>query len=359
MIPAQYYETVYLIIVALFSIPLFLTYRNKMVTDLNATSTSGQRAALAFTLLMVIFVGIRPVNDIFVDMPGYYYAMLDHRHEYAPISLSGNYLFTLLMATMSRINTPPQVAIIVLAFINFFFTYTAARKMFPNDTFASMMVFFGAFSTFSYATNGLKAGCAAAFFLCALAHRDNWKVALLYLIAALGFHHSQELTIVAFIICCLYRNSRTYFIFWLICLVLAAAHITFFQQWFAGFTDDHGAGYLLGENIGGKGGFRIDFILYSSVPIIVGAIARAARIVFSKSYSFILNVYTLSNALWLLCMYADFTNRIAFLSWGIYPVVLIYPFLKEDWGRNQYKLFYYSAMGALLFTLLMHFVYYA
>lgn len=359
MIPAQYYATVYLIIVALFSIPLFLTYRNKVVTDLNAASTSGQRAALAFTLLMVIFVGIRPVDELFADMQGYYYAMLDHRWEGVQPSINGNYLFVLIMSMMSRINTPPQVAIIVLAFINFFFTYIAVRKLFPNDTFAVMMVFFGAFSTFSYATNGLKAGCATALFLCALAYQDNWKIALLYLIAALGFHHSQELTIAVFALCCIFKNSRAYFVIWLVCLAIATAHITFFQHWFAGFTDDHSARYLLGENTGGKGGFRIDFVLYSFVPILIGSLTRAKKMIISKRYTFLLNVYTLSNSIWLLCMYANFTNRIAYLSWGIYPIVLIYPFLKEDWGRNQYKLFYYSALGALVFTLFMHFVYYA
>ena len=94
------------------------------------------------------------------------------------------------------------------------------------------------------------------------------------------------------------------------------------------------------------------------MPIIVGWIGVYSRNIESKNYSFLLNLYTLVNAVWLLCVHVYFSNRIAYLSWLMYPIVLIYPFLRENWGDNRYVIFKYVAYGHLLFTLFMNFVYY-
>ena len=60
----------------------------------------------------------------------------------------------------------------------------------------------------------------------------------------------------------------------------------------------------------------------------------------------------------MLCMYANFTNRIAYLSWFLYPIVLIYPYLNEDWGVNKYKIFSMVVFLHLSFTLFMSVIYY-
>jgi hypothetical protein len=60
----------------------------------------------------------------------------------------------------------------------------------------------------------------------------------------------------------------------------------------------------------------------------------------------------------MLCMYAEFTNRIAYLSWLMLPIVLIYPLLNEDWGSGQYKTFQWVALGHLAFTLFLNYIYY-
>ena len=105
------------------------------------------------------------------------------------------------------------------------------------------------------------------------------------------------------------------------------------------------------------GGFRIDFVLYSAVPIVLGLIAIEKKFIVSEKYYFLLNLYTLVNALWLLCMYSDFTNRIAYLSWLLLPIVLIYPILNEEWEGAKYKLFQWVAYIHLAFNLFMVLIY--
>jgi hypothetical protein len=124
-------------------------------------------------------------------------------------------------------------------------------------------------------------------------------------------------------------------------------------------SDESGAGYLsTAETDGITNGFRPDFIFYSSFPIIAGYYAIIRNNYQSKFYTFIFNVYLLTNAIWMLCMYASFTNRIAYLSWFMLPIVLVYPFFDKQFVSRQYKKLNFVAGWHLMFTVLMQVIYY-
>jgi hypothetical protein len=237
--------------------------------------------------------------------------------------------------------------------------------MFPRDTLIAYLVFLAAFSTFSYGTNGVKAGAAAAIFLMALSYRENLKICIPLILVSWGFHHSMIMVVVAFVLTLIYKNPKVYFAGWCFCLLVAAAHISFFQELFGGILsdsgDNRGADYLTdNSDWGGKSGFRIDFVFYSALPILVGYWAvYKKRLQLSKMYTCLLNLYMTLNGTWMLCMYASFTNRIAYLSWFLYPIVLIYPFLNENWGASRYKTLSKVVLAHLGFTLFMTFIYYA
>ena len=220
------------------------------------------------------------------------------------------------------------------------------------------MVCLGAFITFSSAVNGIKAGVAASLFCCAIAYKNKLWLAALFLAFSFGFHHSMHVCIAAFIVVYFYKNTKVYSCFWVVCLFMAVSHVTYFQNFFAGLTDEKGASYLLGGDY--ITGMRYDFVLYSVMPIMMGWYITFKKKVVMPEYQFILNLYLLLNGLWLLCINASFTNRIAALSWFLYPIVLIYPFLTsmEIVGVNKYKLFAKIMLLHLGFTLFMNFVYY-
>ena len=142
---------------------------------------------------------------------------------------------------------------------------------------------------------------------------------------------------------------------------MAFLHVSAFQELFSGMADEHGAVYLSGLNTdwGGKNGFRLDFVFYSALPVAVGYYAIYKRGLKSEMFSFLYNTYLLTNAVWMLCMYASFTNRIAYLSWGFLPVVTMYPFFTKEFIPKQYKYANYVVWYQLLFTLAMHLIYYA
>ena len=361
----HYYLHIYTLLVTVMSLFVFIKYprysQDRIITGRYQSSFE----VVIITIIMMVFIGLRPISGrFFVDMANYardYNLMLGQPFEFE--WNTDNKLFDNLFAFLASNSLPVEVFFLLIAVIYFGGISFACSRLFPRDKIASVLVYLGAFSTFSYGTNGIKAGAAASLFLVALALYRNrqWIWVLVFLLLSLGFHHSMIMPVLCFIVCLFVRDSRLFFVFWIICLLIAAFHITLFQEFFGSIVDEQGAGYLLGEDYIRKsvvGGFRIDFILYSAVPIFVGGIAVFRKKNISRQYAFLLCLYTMINSVWLLCMYAEFTNRIAYLSWLMLPIVLIYPFLNEKWGKSQYKTFHWVALGHLAFTLFMQYVYY-
>lgn len=364
MIPVFLYVYIYLIIVTIITISYLPNHLKTMYIRSSQKQKNEMLSALLLTLFMILFIGFRPISWGFGDMPGYAFAMIDHRFEFVDINWNNNFIFVSLMSFLSSIGSSERVPILILAIINFGATYFAMKRFFPNDVLLAMLVFFAAFSTFGAATNGLKSGCAMALFLIALSYRNNIKLFMLFLLLSIGFHHSMQLPIGAFGVCYYYKKTKNYLLFWFLCLLLSALHVQYFMDYFGTVTDDQGASYLTVEagssesHFTGKTGFRLDFVIYSSLPIIIGYIAIFKRKIRSSMYQFLYNVYLVTNGIWLLCMYAQFTNRIAYLSWGMIPLLIIYPFIHCNWGKDKYNMLFYVVMGHLSFTLFMQFVVY-
>lgn len=326
MVEGFLYQYIYYILVSLFTI---------------YASTAGyylNQRILAFFLCLFLcfFIGFRPVDKVFVDMVNYHewWSVLA---EWNGFDLSQeNILFDNLynyFADGLRIES--KYFFFFIAIIYFLSIYLACIKLFPQKALLSILVCLGAFSTFSYGVNGIKAGAAASLFLVALAYLDKIWISFLFLLLSWGFHHSMVLPIVAYILTFLVRKEKYYFYVWLFCFLMASAHITFFQHFFSTFSES-GSGYLQSSGLdwGGKSGFRIDFVLYSSIPVFIGYLVKFKYKLVDFFYDRILNIYLLCNGVWMLCMYINFTNRIAYLSWFMYPIVLIYPSLAIEDTEN-------------------------
>lgn len=359
-IAAFAYKYIYYFLVTILTIMIFVRYYKKGDEYENKDMTWG---TIILVMLMILFIGFRPESGLhFVDMTNYitHYNYLFEGVAFHFNTRVDNFIFDNLFAWWGSNYLGYTSFFVLIAAIYFGVTYLGIKRLFPKDTFAAYIVFLAAFSTFSYATNGIKAGAAAAVFILALSFANKLWACIPLMILSYGMHHSMQLPVLAFVFPLLVKNPKWYYLGWSVCLLFSLFHITFFQELFAGMTDEHGADYLLSSDNddGTAGGFRIDFILYSVMPMIVGYVALFKKEIDSYLYRILLYTYITSNAVWLLCMYASFTNRIAYLSWCIYPIVLIYPFFDEKWGEGRYKTFAKVMACHLAFTLFMNIVYY-
>lgn len=359
---ANLYYTVYLTAVTIMTAVLASQYSSLPDSRFGLKRT-GAGAALILTVAMTLFIGLRPLSYLFTDMYNYhmlYYHVFGQPYSFNPDN--ENFLFDNILHYLASERYDLDLFFLLIAAIYFVGIFIAMRKLFPRDTLYAVIIYLGAFSTFSYATNGIKAGAAASIFLCAIAYRKRLPACIMFLIASLGFHHSMIMPITAFVICLFYSEPKKYLALWIVCLAIAACHITFFQELFGSMADEQGAGYLIKDkaisNWGYYSGFRFDFAVYSAVPVVLGYYLISKLGYKSKTYNFIYSLYTLTNAVWLLCMYASFTNRIAYLSWLMLPVALVYPFFDSRFLPHQYRKANIVAWYHLGFTLAMMIIYY-
>ena len=360
MLLASFYKYIYLLIVTVLTFSAKAVYANRIVQTKHIHGKHNQ--VLLLTVFLVLFIGFRPHSYVFVDTMNYVFG---YEHDEGSLFVfdpdAENFLFDNIFQFFSSACLGITSFFLLIATIYFGASAWAARRLFPNDTFAAYIVFLAAFSTFSYGTNGIKAGAATSLFLLALSYREKIIPCLLLMYATIGMHHSMVVPVLAFILTLFFKNPKWYFYGWIFSALIATAHIGVFQNLFAGFADESGARYLGAEGYSDGAylsGFRPDFMLYSAMPVWVGYIAKFKKNIKSKTYDTLLYTYLTTNAVWMLCMYASFTNRIAYLSWCLYPIVLIYPFLNENWGANRYRVFAKVMIYHLLFTIFMELIYY-
>ena len=361
MISGEYYKLIYLIIVTVCTLSCYNRY--KIAGSGNITDNS--RHAFVLAVILSLFIGARPIYSGFYDTvgyAGYYNSIMGYSFEFSMDKQ--NILFDNILAWMASNGLSVNVWFTFCALVYFLCRYWSCKKMFPNNTWAAYLIFLAAFITFTSSVNGFKAGAASSLFCVALAYKDDkrWWMIPLFLALSYGFHHSMHVCIAAFIACYFYKNTKVYSVFWIFAFICAVAHVSYFQILFAGLTDEKGAGYLLAdEDTGWHTGMRYDFVLYSAMPVFCGWYIKFKKKIDITGYDFILNLYLLLNGMWMLCMYANFTNRIAALSWFMYALVLAYPFLHGDqiFSFNKNKTFSTILILHLAFTLFMSFIYYA
>ena len=359
LIAAKYYYDIYLILVSILTFTTINRYLQRSGNTLIYSSKSFNVIGFLLAIIIILFIGLRPVDAVFVDMSGYnawydIYFLEPFQFNYDATNL----LFDNIIPFMASRGLPNWSYFLFIATLYFGLAYIACRRLFPRDSYVAFLVFLAAFSTFSYGVNGIKAGLAASVFILALSYREKPIISVPLVLLTYTLHHSMPIAIVPFLISLVNKNVKLTFYFWIFCLIMAFFRITYFQSLFAGLTDEHGAGYLITSADSFVTGFRLDFIIYSMMPIFLSWHCIKQKHEISKTYSTLLQTYTLANSIWLLCMYASFTNRIAYLSWFLYPMVLIYPYLNEKYYGNRYIMFAKVAAIHLLFTLFMHFIYY-
>lgn len=234
----------------------------------------------------------------------------------------------------------------------------AAYRWLPKHYLVAIIFLFTAFSFWSYGTNGIRNGMATSIAMLGLSYFCRSKKELitgyLLLILASMTHKSCMLTIVASTGALFLRNTKTNITIWLFCIVLGLLFQEQFKSIFSSLIDDGRMAHYLNQEVNKEmftqTGFRWDFILYSALPIFIGRYAIFKQNATDKIYAFLLHTYIFSNAFWVLINTTAYSNRFAYLSWFLYPIVLVYPFCKFKFIQNQSVILGILLIGMTIFT---------
>jgi hypothetical protein len=352
-IPLEYYTPVFYNLLLVIVIGTFIRLQAVSRSGLQTVAGTGTGVFLLF-VLVALYIGSRPISGYFFGDMGTYAHRFNLLASGEVPDVGTDLLFELYMKFCSSIMSV-KAWFLLDAFIYIGCLYWACRRVFPGQVYISFLMCITAFSFWGYAVNGIRNGMATSLIVLAFSFLgQKWKVAGLCLLA-IGVHKSVMLPVFAGIMTYLYKNTRVYLYGWLACVFLSVLSGGFFEHFFSNLgliKDERFASYLTSTEYSdsfSSTGFRWDFWIYSLVPIVLGWYVVIKRKLHDKLYLLLLNTYTISNAFWILVIQASFSNRFAYLSWFLYPIVLIYPVLKFKICPKQY-----SKIGLIV---LLHFLF--
>lgn len=362
MIPVEHYSTVYYLTlsfaVLLMALPLLRHSSLKSYHSFDNDWYSG-----IILLICVLFIGLRDPwgSWMYLGDTGAYTRTFENITSEKLLE-SKDYGFDLLMYLASQTMTI-QWFYLLCAVLYVVLPYLAFRKWFGNRAWIALLVYVTAMSFWAFGINGLRNGLGAAFFIYGISFfRQPLKMAVWFLLAV-SFHKSMLLPVVAFLITHFYNNTKFLIRIWLVVIPIAFFFGNNLETFITGFFDTIGfedkrvEGIFVDELDGQEvsRSFRLDFILYSSVAVYLGYYYTVKKKFKDVFYTRLLNTYLIANTVWILMIYAAFTNRTAYLSWFIMPLVLIYPLLKIQLVNRQSHWIFWIIIGSLMFTLLMFF----
>ncbi len=359
-IPVEIYTSVQYYVLLLVSLMIFVHAYRFDVQDARSIGFFNNFGVF-FVILFTLYIGQRQVNFRFGDTVMYNkaYKILLQGKE---LVVTKDYLFNYMMIFCSRVvSVRGFFQFVDVLYILPIFLF--CKKYFRRYWFFSFFMFAGSFSFWSYGVNGLRNGLGTSFFILGL-YFYNRKI-LMYICFLIGYfmHASIIIPIVAFIVSGIYKSPKIYLYVWLVSIPLSLAGGSFWNGFFStlGFAEDRTEGYLTGgsaeyNDLFSQTGFRWDFLLYSAFAVFAGWYFIFKKKITDSFYIHIFGVYCIANAFWILVITAAFSNRFAYLSWFLMPVVIAYPMFRYKMWEDQYKVFGLVSLAYFLFTFYMNMI---
>lgn len=286
-------------------------------------------------VLLCLLIGLRPISYAFGDMGTYYKHFLTHAAGASP---EGNdILFGWLSWTFAQFNAP-ALFFLFCALVYLVPLWAASRRIFANYWPVGFFFLIAHVSFYGFAVNGIRNGMAMSLFTLAITMK-GWRSALLMALAV-GFHASLIMPVMVYLLVSERIKVKWALLFWIFCLLLSAAVpgvSTFLATSLPGderLVQYAAVGDQYAEQFSSTG-FRWDFVLYSVFPIMLAMFFHLQGKRFDAWYTRLFNTYVITNAAWLLLMRLPFSNRFAYLSWGIMGLVCAYPLVKWKLFKQQ------------------------
>lgn len=318
----------------------------------NTTSTVS--VAVLLGVVLAVLLGMFPVPwGSGADRESYASSFLEMQHlSLHQVLKADEYGFVLINWILGKFLTIEQhfVAIALIYVGNYLL---AAKKLVRHNVYWLFIGVVLSFGFVSYGLNTLRAGLALSFLVLGLSRYPSlWRMAV-FMFIAYTIHHSTIIPSLMIVISYFYNRTRYFYYLWFLAVPLSLFAGGYFNVLFATFSDDSRVGYLTNTDTHYNIGFRIDFVIFSVAPLIVGAYYIFKRKLTDPFYHMLYNAYVLTNIFWVLVIRSNFSDRFAYLSWFMLPFVLLYPLLKHDMKLNVSKwlMLIYAAEIAFRFVL--------
>lgn len=347
-IPILLYSQIYWFVIILAAFVTTLQFSNAQPELQQNTASYSFKGHIGYLLAIfaVIYIGFRPIHAVFVDMGAYAEALVRLQNG-AKTAFAQDIGFSIFILVSSKIMNP-NFFFLICAIVYVVPVFLACRAWSPSYWQLLFVAFLSSFCFWAYGVNGIRNGLATSLLLYAFSRGSFWP-RVLFTALSISFHKSVALPALGFYLASTRLNIKWFFGFWLLSIPLSLIFGSFWESLFSalGFADDRFAMYLT-TSLEGKTvtdtRFRFDFLLYSASGVAAGFFYVYKMHFEDFLYKQILGAYLFSNAMWILVIRADFSNRFVYLSWFLMAFIIFYPPVKA-------KIFQQQGVTALLLLL--------
>ena len=353
------YEPVYLTFVVLFSVWIGVS---RLLSPGYSYQKQGSGWLFPFLscLVFAIWLGLRPISGAaFGDTANYAYEYGMKGIYEVQMNWHSEWIWQWLMITCKAAGLSVNTFFLIVELFYVLTSFFAARRFSPSDPMLAMLFVAGSLMFFTFGVNGIRNGMACHIVLLAISFLldDKYVTGGLLCLLAFGIHRSTALPIIAALIAIfVIRDYRYALGFWIlsifVSLIAGGAVSNFFAN--LGF-DDRMTQYtsIKDMSLFSRKGFRWDFLLYSAMPVAMGWFICVKRKIQDNWYNAICMVYCLCNAFWIMVIRSAYSNRFAYLSWFIYPIVIAYPLINLPVWEDQDRKTGLILMAYVSFTVIM------
>lgn len=320
---------------------------------------------LFFSIILILYIGLRPSSWIFGDMGMYRHrwTIIDDISSDGLFNYQTEWFFDFVMVTCKKIVPNVQFWFLIIELFYIGSQLWACKKLLWENTWLAIMFVFFSYQFYTYGTNGIRNGMGVALFTLSLAYycdrnRIGYVIGTLIFVLALGTHRTVLLPMAALLASIfVIKNIKFATYIWLACIVLSLFAGGFFQGIFTnlGFDDRMSDYSSYGDqtmNQFSHTGFRWDFLIYSSMPVLLAWYVNY-RGIYDRIFTILANTYILANSFWILVIRVAFSNRFAYLSWFMYALVIAYAVIRVPIWKDQDRKAGQILLAHTAFTIIM------
>lgn len=316
--------------------------------------------ALLLSVLAILYLGLRPTHYVFGDMVTYAHGYRIGMLNGMAVEAKGEWFFAWIQQVLINLGFDETIFFLVCAIGYIYLQYWVCQKLLWENVWIAMLFILSAFEFYEFAVNGVRNGLACAIVMVAMTiaiRADGSKISLLFaaIIAffVLAIHKSTIIPITCSVVALYFiKNPKYALMIWLASIGVSLVAGNFFVgtlgSLLAGEAKyaDYAAGHSTEASFS-RSGFRWDFLLYSAMPVLLIYYVNIKKHIRERIFDYLAVTYLLANSIWILVIRMNYSNRVAYLSWFLYPLVLAYGLIRlHIWEDQDRKIGLYLLLHA-------------
>lgn len=367
-IPAGLYNTIYTYTVVILCLITVLYYASSNESNvLKAKSTISFYPVIILSVFLILFMGLRPFTKEFGDTSMYAHWYNNILQTDSFIKDDKEWIWTLLARQCVNLGLEANIWFLAIEVLYISTIVACCWVLMRNNLWVAVLFCFVSYSFYGYGINGIRNGLACSIVMLAIALlcRNNYAklVSILLIVIAYGIHNSTALPSLCAVASLLVIKAPKHAIaFWGVSIILSLIIGNAVGDFFEGLGFDDRTHYFedVSESASAEQfsstGFRFDFLLYSAMPVLMTWYVTIKRNFQDSTFNLIANTYILANAFWIMVIRSTFSNRFAYLSWFLYPLVIAYPLIRFNIWEDQDKKVAMILLAYTGFTFIMYLI---